>query len=242
MNMQRSSQAQSSNGSPTKEKASPGPLFKPTQLEPIASPTNVAAKDSRPNLHIRTKTEDAASLEDTPPAPPPKSAPIGGRKSPASNRPTPTRKNSSNALGRLARRPSKQGSAESLVAKSPDSKVATPATASSASLLVHRRMQSEASAVDTSASTDLSILNRGRPIRRSQSFDQHERNRSASASVNCSEPKEVWKLPAGFKRTDAVHLLTESDKQKLQRQAVSQAEKFEVLNERDIATLSKVRL
>lgn len=104
-------------------------------------------------------------------------------------------------------------------------------------------MQSETSALDGSHSIDPSVLHRGRPIKRTQSFDHHERTPSASStSLSSSEPKEVWKLPTGFKRADAVHMLTEPDKQKLQRQAASQAEKFEVLNERDIATLSKVDL
>ncbi|KAL9083621.1 MAG: hypothetical protein Q9165_008436 [Trypethelium subeluteriae] len=238
----KSPHGQSSNGSPAKKKLSPGALFKPTPLEPIASPVNPAMKEGRPNLQIRTRNESSVSPERTPPIPPPKSAPLGGRNSPASNRPTPTRKNSSNALRMTpaAQRPSEKTSTESLSARSPESKVLSPMTAGSASPAVHRRQQSEAAAFDRSPPTDLSVLNRGRPIKRTQSFDHQERNPSASASsISSTEPKEVWKLPSGLKKSEAVQKLNEADRRKLHRQATSQADKFELLSERDIATLSK---
>ncbi|KAI9665663.1 MAG: hypothetical protein M1821_003597 [Bathelium mastoideum] len=243
MNVQWAAQAPTSTESPSKKKMLPATRFVPTQLEPIVSPAHPAAKESRPQLQIRTKPEFSTAQEDTPPAPPPKTAPIGGRNSPASNRPTPTRKNSFNTLARMASAsqiPVERTSAESLDSKSPEPKAFVPANMASASPMAHRRQHSDVSGLDASPLADISVVNRGRPIKRAQSFDHHDRSGSASASpVSSSEPKEVWKLPNGLKRVEAMHRLSESDKQKLQRQAASQAEKFEILGERDIATLSK---
>ncbi|KAI9712860.1 MAG: hypothetical protein M1820_001482 [Bogoriella megaspora] len=249
-----SAQAQSTSGSPNRKKMPNAVLFKSTPLEPIFSPAN-PGRESRPILTIRTNTESIGSPEDKPPPPPPKSAPISNIKSsPASRRPNVLRKNSATTLNRtlsIAQTPLERSSAESLSSKASDSKVSspettntpataiTPATAVSASPSVHKRQPSEVSVFDGSPSADGSVVNRGRPMKRTKSFS-HERTPSvSSASVTSSELKEVWKLPAGLKKPQAIEKLTSADQQKLQRQAASQALKFEVLSERDVSTLSK---
>ena len=218
--------------------------FVPTQLEPIVSPAPSVAKESRPQLQIKTDPKPLESFEDMPPAPPPKSAPVGGRNSPGSNRRTPSRKNSSNTLTRLAsafQSSTEQSSTEPIGSKSPEPKAYTPAALASASPPVHKKQLSHAGGLESSPSSELSVVNRGRPIKRAQSFDHPDRKLSASSSpTHFAEPKEVWKLPSGLKRTEAIRKLNEHEKQKLQHQAASQADKFEILSERDVATLSKV--
>ena len=243
MSMQRIPEGQSSSGSPAKKKTSPTNVFKPTQLEPVASPARPGPKDARPQLQIRTNTERVESPEGTPPIPPPKSAPIRERSSPASNRPTPVRKSSSKAFTHTAspsQQPTERASAESLDSKASDSKASTQQPTASAIPAIHKRQQSDTAAFGSNPTTD-SFANRGRPIKRAQSFSNLQRNASvSSSSLSSSPPKEVWKLPNGLRKNDADLRLSENDKQKLQRQAVCQAEKFEVLSEKDIATLSKV--
>jgi hypothetical protein len=106
-----------------------------------------------------------------------------------------------------------------------------------------RRQQPDSSRTPDGGSTisEPSMVNRGRPCKRTQASSKPAREQSASSSPSSSsDPIEVWTLPTGIKKVDALRKFNESDRQKLQRQAASQAEKFEILNERDITKLSKV--
>jgi LAS superfamily LD-carboxypeptidase LdcB len=81
-------------------------------------------------------------------------------------------------------------------------------------------------------------MDRGRPIGR-DSKRQRSRTRS---ETNEPEPpvQDNWKLPRGMRARDAAMRMNDADKGQLHKQAYDQADKFEVLHKRDVASLSRV--
>ena len=82
-------------------------------------------------------------------------------------------------------------------------------------------------------------MDRGRPTRRSS---KRQRSRTCSEVNNPDAPvQDSWKLPRGLRVHDAVARMEDDDKDFLHNQAYKQAEKFEVLNKRDVSSMSRVR-
>jgi hypothetical protein len=62
-----------------------------------------------------------------------------------------------------------------------------------------------------------------------------------SETSNTESPiQDNWKLPKGMRVADATVRMNEIDKEQLHKQALDQADKFEILNKRDVASLSRV--
>ncbi|KAL6711315.1 hypothetical protein ACN47E_005846 [Coniothyrium glycines] len=95
-----------------------------------------------------------------------------------------------------------------------------------ATALSHNRNMSESS-----------IMDRGRPKRRNS---KRQRSRTVS-ETNDSEKVVVdtWKLPHGMRVPEAARRMSDADKKLLHKQAYDQAGNFEVLNKRDVASLSR---
>jgi hypothetical protein len=85
-----------------------------------------------------------------------------------------------------------------------------------------------------------SIMERGRPVKRKESAQP------PAPPENETSPKEdadeYATLPTGLQPMQAALILPDSEKQKLRKQAASQAERFEILNYQEVAGLSKVNL
>jgi hypothetical protein len=84
--------------------------------------------------------------------------------------------------------------------------------------------------------SESSIMERGRPKRRNS---KKERSRTVSEAPEATTP-DTWKLPQGMRVPEASRRMSEPDKQLLHKQAYDQAGNFEVLNKRDVASLSRV--
>jgi hypothetical protein len=79
---------------------------------------------------------------------------------------------------------------------------------------------------------EIPVLERGRPVARSGSKKDNAVHGDAS---------DYAKLPNGLRPKEAAIMLPESEKETLRKQANTQAERFEILGARHVATLSKVR-
>lgn len=88
--------------------------------------------------------------------------------------------------------------------------------------------------------SESSIMDRGRPKRRNS---KRQRSRTVS-ETNEPEPVVVdtWKLPQGMRVPEATRRMSDADKKLLHKQAYDQAGNFEVLNKRDVTSLSRVRV
>lgn len=86
--------------------------------------------------------------------------------------------------------------------------------------------------------SESSIMDRGRPMRRNS---KRERSRTVSEAnnVEASTP-DSWKLPNGMRVPEASRRMSDADKKLLHKQAYDQAGNFEVLNKRDVSSLSRV--
>lgn len=102
----------------------------------------------------------------------------------------------------------------------------------SASALGHRRGTSESS----------TIMDRGRPRKRNDLRLQNNASMSdlKAAAARSSDRKAFEELPMGWKPSEAVDHLDAADMETLLKQAVGQAERFEVLRPEDVESLSKV--
>jgi hypothetical protein len=99
--------------------------------------------------------------------------------------------------------------------------------------LGHRRNQSESD----------SMINRGRPPRRLEvCASPATLKRSGSKRNKSSEGHAIEQLPKGWKASDAVNIMSPAEIASLQRQAVQQAARFEVLRKEDVDSLSRVRM
>lgn len=112
--------------------------------------------------------------------------------------------------------------------------MATPRSAvepRSASSFSHRRNVSESASVATS------IMDRGRPRKRSEGL-----KRSASKTSKSAERRAFETLPKGWKVTDAAQMLEQAERAALHKQAMQQAARFEVMRKEDVDSLSRVSL
>lgn len=82
-------------------------------------------------------------------------------------------------------------------------------------------------------------MERGRPARRN-SKRQRSRTLSETNNAETSAP-DTWQLPHGMRVPEATRRMSDADKTLLHKQAYDQAGNFEVLNKRDVASLSRVR-
>lgn len=86
--------------------------------------------------------------------------------------------------------------------------------------------------------SDTSIMNRGRPTKR---IEKRQRSRTCSeVDQSLTAKPDNWQLPKGLLAAEASVKLEESEKEKLRMQAIDQAERFEVLNKKDVKALSRV--
>jgi hypothetical protein len=83
-------------------------------------------------------------------------------------------------------------------------------------------------------------MERGRPSRR-DSKRQRSRTVSETNNLETATP-DPWQLPQGMRVPEASRRMSDADKSLLHKQAYDQAGNFEVLNRRDVASLSRVRL
>lgn len=102
---------------------------------------------------------------------------------------------------------------------------ATPVT------LGHRRGQSESG----------SIMERGRPRKRSEGKETGTiLKRSVSKRSKSTERRAFETLPKGWKASEAATMLNKTELGALQKQAMQQAARFEVLRKEDVDRLSMV--
>lgn len=95
----------------------------------------------------------------------------------------------------------------------------------------HRRNQSDTG----------SIMERGRPRRRNESISGSiGLKRTASKRSKSAERRAFEQLPKGWKASDAVNMLSQNEVISLQKQALEQAARFEVLRKEDVDNLSRV--
>jgi hypothetical protein len=89
--------------------------------------------------------------------------------------------------------------------------------------------------VSESASVATSIMDRGRPRKRSDGL-----KRSASKTSKSAERRAFETLPKGWKVTDAAQMLEQAERAALHKQAMQQAARFEVMRKEDVDSLSRV--
>jgi hypothetical protein len=97
-------------------------------------------------------------------------------------------------------------------------------------VLGHRRYQSESG----------SIMERGRPRKRSETCGAATIKRTGSKRSKSSERRAFEQLPKGWKAGDVVNMLSPPEVASLQKQALQQASRFEVLRKEDVDSLSRV--
>lgn len=112
--------------------------------------------------------------------------------------------------------------------------ISTPMSAveprSSSALACHRRNLSDSSSITGS------IMDRGRPKKKSDSVLK----RTSSKKSKSAERRAFETLPKGWKASDAVQMLDASETIALNKQALQQAERFEILRKADVGSLSRV--
>lgn len=87
--------------------------------------------------------------------------------------------------------------------------------------------------------SESSVMERGRPKRRNS---MRERSQTVSEANSVETiPPDAWKLPNGMRVSEASRRMSIADQKLLHKQAYEQAGNFEVLNKRDVASLSRVR-
>ncbi|KAL5373036.1 hypothetical protein PMIN02_012508 [Paraphaeosphaeria minitans] len=83
--------------------------------------------------------------------------------------------------------------------------------------------------------SESSVMDRGRPVRRAS-----KRSRSRADSEANEEPApDNWQLPKGMRVADASRRMQKAEKETLYKQASEQADKFEVMNKRDVSSMSR---
>lgn len=81
-------------------------------------------------------------------------------------------------------------------------------------------------------------MDRGRPPSRNS---KRQRSRAVSETTNPdAAAHDPWQLPHGMRVAEASRRMSDVDQKALHKQAYDQAGKFEVLNRRDVASLSRV--
>ncbi|KAK7518641.1 Up-regulated during septation-domain-containing protein [Phyllosticta citriasiana] len=209
-----------SSGSPAKTSGPCLPMLKP--LSPILSPTSMTSGQSR--LQVNTKV--GGEEEDMPPEVPPKSPSLYTKKSPAT-RPQP-RMDFGNADPTIGEDPAGEKYFIEGRCSSPESldKRDRP--------IVHRRRRSGQSVMSGGNSY-------GRTPQRveSRAGSRAESRAGQTASPTDGENTDTWRLPRGLPASVAVSTLANSERERLSDKAYGQVEKFEVLNCRDVNSLTK---
>jgi hypothetical protein len=82
-------------------------------------------------------------------------------------------------------------------------------------------------------------MERGRPALREI---KRSKTRAMSESTGGSPAPDNWQLPQGMRVPEASRRMSDVDKKLLHKQACDQAGNFEVLNKRDVASMSRVRI
>lgn len=98
--------------------------------------------------------------------------------------------------------------------------------------LSHRRNQSESSMCS-------SIMERGRPKKRGELIGL---KRAGSKRSKSSERRAFEELPKGWRAPDAVNMLDPTEAAALQKQALQQTARFEILRKEDVDSLSRVSM
>ncbi|KAB5535115.1 Up-regulated during septation-domain-containing protein [Coniochaeta sp. 2T2.1] len=93
----------------------------------------------------------------------------------------------------------------------------------------HRRNQSDTG----------SIMERGRPRKRSEKLGAAPLQQTASKRSKSAERRAFEQLPKGWKASDAVKMMDSAEAAAVQKQALQQASRFEVLRKEDVDSLSK---
>ncbi|KAK3359133.1 Up-regulated during septation-domain-containing protein [Lasiosphaeria hispida] len=93
----------------------------------------------------------------------------------------------------------------------------------------HRRHQSDTG----------SIMERGRPRKRNESGGGAVLKRTGSKRSKSADRRAFEQLPKGWKASDAINMLSQSEVAALQKQALQQASRFEVLRKEDVDTMSR---
>lgn len=99
-----------------------------------------------------------------------------------------------------------------------------------APVLGHRRNQSESG----------SVMERGRPRKRSETTGSTVLKRTASKRSDSAERRAFEQLPKGWKVSEAATMLSQSETAAIQKQALQQAARFEILKKDDVDNLSRV--
>ncbi|KAF1999146.1 hypothetical protein P154DRAFT_535797 [Amniculicola lignicola CBS 123094] len=215
-----------------------------TPLSPILSPS------IHPKPTLKVDTVSIVERVDTPPEVPPKSPAIDRKGSPSplklvskSSRPqlmTPASLMSGGSTP-LSAFDNRRSPNSNNPLTTPLSAASNPFGATSPMSAIDRRPSPRIEKRDPMSShnrnaSDTSIIDRGRPVRR---LSKRQRSRTCS-EVNAPEtPVDNWQLPTGMRIPDATLHMKQTDKELLHKQAADQAEKFEVLNKRDVASMSR---
>jgi hypothetical protein len=94
----------------------------------------------------------------------------------------------------------------------------------------HRRNQSESG----------SVMERGRPRKRSETTGSTTLKRTASKRNDSAERRAFEQLPKGWKVGEAAAMLSPTETAAIQKQALQQAARFEILRKDDVDNLSRV--
>jgi len=84
-------------------------------------------------------------------------------------------------------------------------------------------------------------MERGRPRKKSEKAGAAPPKRTPSRRSKSAERRAFEQLPKGWKATDAVKMMDQSEAAVVQKQALQQAARFEVLRKEDVDNLSRVR-
>jgi hypothetical protein len=83
-------------------------------------------------------------------------------------------------------------------------------------------------------------MERGRPRKRSETAGAASLKRTASKRSKSAERRAFEQLPKGWKVSDAIKMMDQHEAAALQKQALQQAARFEVLRKDDVDNLSRV--
>lgn len=84
-------------------------------------------------------------------------------------------------------------------------------------------------------------MERGRPRKRSEKVGAAPLKRTGSKRSKSAERRAFEQLPKGWKVPDAIKMMDQAEAAVVQKQALQQAARFEVLRKEDVDNLSQVR-
>ncbi|EON67755.1 hypothetical protein W97_07009 [Coniosporium apollinis CBS 100218] len=174
---------------------------------------------SRPVFAGCSGTPLLVNIDDTPPEVPPKSPSMASRASPV-KRPVP-RSISSGTPACSSVLPS----------------VLAPAGFFMGSESPSQQRHGAPRCIKAATVTDCSTVDRGRQSKRSN-CPGHSRAQSSAESCDTGKA-DAWALPIGLRPAEFVTAIPETERVTLRKQALGQAEKFQVLTAKDVAFLSK---